>query len=67
MDVFDDVVHCLDVFEAGGRVGVGCGIAIEVNDGDRLSVGARVNLCMLETAFFVELGNVFVEGVSVGL
>ena len=61
------MVHGLNVFETGGSVGVRCGIAIEVNDGDRLSVGARMNLCMLETAFFVEQGNVFVESVCVRL
>ena len=67
MDVFDDVVDGLDIFEASGGVGVRCGITIEVNDGYRLSVGAWVYLCMLKAAFLVEGGNVFVESVDVGL
>ena len=61
------MVHGLDVFEAGGSVGVRSGKTIEVNEGYRLSVGAWVYLCMLKAAFFVEGGDVFIESVSVGL
>ena len=67
MDVIDDVVNGLNIFEASGSVGVRCGITIEIDDGNRLSVGAWVYLCMLKAAFLVEGGNVFVESVGVGL
>ena len=67
MDVFNDVVNGLDIFQASRGVGVRCGITVKIDEGNRLSVGAWVYLCVLEAAFFVEGSNVFVEGVGVRL
>ena len=67
MDVFNDVVNGLDIFQASRGVGVRCGITVKIDEGNRLSVGAWVYLCVLEAAFFVEEGNVFVKSINVGL
>ena len=67
MDVFNDVVNGLDIFQASRGVGVRCGITVKIDEGNRLSVGAWVYLCVLKAAFFVEGNNVFVEGVGVRL
>ena len=67
MGVFDNVVHGLDIFGTGGSVGVGGGEAIDIDEGYRLSLGAWVNLCVLEAALFVERSDVFIESFSAGL
>ena len=54
MDVFNDVVNGLDIFQASRGVGVRCGITVKIDEGDGLSVGAWVNLCVLEATLFVK-------------
>ena len=67
MNVINNVVDGLNIFEAGRGVRVGSGVTIEIDDGDGLSVGTWVYLCVLKAAFIVESGDVFVESVGVGL